>query len=653
VTDNVLSRNEILYGRDEPLAERRELRAGDLTCIYEGGDLRYVSYRGHEIVRRVYAAVRDHNWGTLDNEISGLRMDVKEDSFHIAYSVMNRRADINFRWDATITGSSEGRITFVMDGRARSTFRRNRIGFCVLHPMGCASLSCQVEHTNGAVEEGFFPELISPHQPFFDIQAITYQPVSGVEAAVGFLGEVFEMEDQRNWTDASYKTYCTPLGLSFPATVRRGERVRQSVTISAHGESSEPIAAPEGLERETSIAFGSGSGAMLPGLGLGVSTLFDHEMTKGEAALLSALAPSHLLVELDLAGGWEPKLAQALRSAKALGVAIEVLAVASGDYAAQLGALADVARGIKVSVCAWHVVDREAMGTPVELAEAARAALSGLGPVGGGTNSQFTELNRYRPPTDSIDVVCYPLNPQMHAFDNASLVETLEAQGATVDSARVLAGELPLSVGPVTLKFRFNPVAMGPTMEPEEAVLPEQVDERQMSLFGAVWTVGSLANLVGHSGVERLTYYETVGWRGVMEAEEGSPSALFPSLPGGVYPLYHVFAALADVAGGEVLERESSHPLRAEGLAVRGRSGSGGSMIALVANLTPDEQRVVVKGLSGSGTLHMLDERSAEAAMRDPATLWEAGHSMTFDAGGAALELLPYAVAMIDLEASS
>lgn len=38
-----------------------------------------------------------------------------------------------------------------------------------------------------------------------------------------FEGDVFEMEDQRNWTDASYKTYCTPWGcpsrLSSPAAI--------------------------------------------------------------------------------------------------------------------------------------------------------------------------------------------------------------------------------------------------------------------------------------------------------------------------------------------------------------------------------------------------------------------------------------------------
>ena len=36
-----------------------------------------------------------------------------------------------------------------------------------------------------------------------------------------------------------------------------------------------------------------------------------------------------------------------------------------------------------------------------------------------------------------------------------------------------------------------------------------------MSLFAAAWTVGSLAGLA-EAGVASITYYETVGWRGIM-----------------------------------------------------------------------------------------------------------------------------------------
>ena len=92
--------------------------------------------------------------------------------------------------------------------------------------------------------------------------------------------------------------------------------------------------------------------------------------------------------------------------------------------------------------------------------------------VGGGTRAYFTELNRATLPLDAMDVVSYTLNPQVHAFDNASMTETLAAQPETVRSARAIVGDRPLVVGPITLRPRFNPNATGPEPKPAPGELP-------------------------------------------------------------------------------------------------------------------------------------------------------------------------------------
>ena len=61
-----------------------------------------------------------------------------------------------------------------------------------------------------------FPELIDPWQPFKDMRAITHEVRPGVSAECRMEGDIFEMEDQRNWSDASYKTYVRPLALPWP-----------------------------------------------------------------------------------------------------------------------------------------------------------------------------------------------------------------------------------------------------------------------------------------------------------------------------------------------------------------------------------------------------------------------------------------------------
>ena len=239
------------YGKDEPPPEQTQLHAGPLSLIFEAGDLRYIRLGDHEILRRVYVAIRDHNWDTILPEISNIQVESNGDAFRITYDVTNKQAalspdsvgaDVDFFWKGTIVGDTDGTVTFTMDGEALSTFRRNRIGFCVLHPMACAGVPCRIEKVDGTVKKSAFPISIAPQHvvngeikpvaPFNNMRAVVYEVSSGVEAEVRFEGDIFEMEDQRNWTDASYKTYGTPLSQPFPVEVKAGTKISQSITLS-------------------------------------------------------------------------------------------------------------------------------------------------------------------------------------------------------------------------------------------------------------------------------------------------------------------------------------------------------------------------------------------------------------------------------------
>src|SRR5262249_11681392 len=148
-------------------------------------------------------------------------------------------------------------------------------------------------------------------------------------------------------------------------------------------------------------------------------------------------------------------------------------------------------------------------------------------------------------------------------------------------SAREIVGGMPLAVGPVTLKQPFNPNATGPTPEPGPDELPAPVDVRQLSLFGAGWTVGSLHRLA-EAGAYSLTFYETTGWRGLMAGANVEKPRLFPASPHQLFPLYHVFAALADPPEAGLLPVRIHEPLSVEALAVR----DGNRVRVLVANFT-------------------------------------------------------------------
>ena len=644
----------LYYGKDEPLPEGTQLCAGPLSMIFEAGDLRYIRFDDHEILRRVYVAVRDHNWDTILPKLSNVQIEREGDAFRITYDVENKDGEVNFFWQGTITGDADGTITFSMDGEARSTFRRNRIGFCVLHPMGLAGLPCRIEKVDGAVEESVYPISIAPQHlidgeikpvaPFNNMRAVSYEVTAGVEAEVRFEGEIFEMEDQRNWTDASYKTYGTPLSEPFPVEVPAGTKISQRITVTLKTQRESRRDKPDATTQPLTLGISSADPRPIPRIGLGVAS-HGEPISVGELERLKLLNLSHLRVDIDLTQpDYESGLRRATDEARALGVSLELALFLTDGASEELDAFAKVIEQIKPPIGTYLIFHKTEASTSAQWVDLARRYLTGA-KIGAGTNAYFTDLNRGRPPVDVLDLVCYSINPQVHAFDNSSLMETLEAQAVTVESTRQFASGLPIAVTPVTLLARFNPNATGPEPEPAPGELPTQVDIRQMSLFGAGWTLGSIKYL-SESSASSVTYYETTGWRGVMETATSSPlPEKFRSLPGTVFPLYHILADVGEFAGSEVLISKSSDPLKVEGITLR----RNGKTRTLLANLTPESQRVRVENLADTVRVRHLNETNAHDAMASPeAFRAERGELLQPTNSTLELNLLPYAIAQID-----
>lgn len=104
-----------------------------------------------------------------------------------------------------------------MDGEAHSDFeKQDRIFKRSLHPLTeCSGKLCTIIHPDNTEEQLSFPVQISPHQPFRNIASLKWPIDNDLYAELHFEGDIFETEDHRNWSDASYKTYSTPLDLPF------------------------------------------------------------------------------------------------------------------------------------------------------------------------------------------------------------------------------------------------------------------------------------------------------------------------------------------------------------------------------------------------------------------------------------------------------
>jgi D-apionolactonase len=604
----------LYYGVDKPEPERRILRAGLLRMVYEAGELRYIRMGDREIVRRIYVTLRDENWATLIPRIENVLCKSVSNSFELSFDAEYHQGNVDFGWRGRIDGDANGTVTFRMEGKARSRFLTNRLGLCVLHPIReLAGTHCTVAHPNGTTGEHEFPFYVSPHQPFTDIQAIRSQVGSEVWANLDFMGEVFEIEDQRNWTDGSYKTYCPPLVVPYPREIMPDVQVDQTVRLSLDG-----YVGPYVVQStaEVSLTLSHETEAELPNIGLGYAAEYGPLSAK-QVAHLKELNLSHLRVDLKLSQpDYRVHLKNAWSDAEALGAGLEVALVLSGNPEKEIEDLLDALRAVTPKVSRWLIFDSATHCSSADSLAIARKLLrrhdkNAL--IGGGTNANFAEVNRSRPRPQDLDLLCYSVNPQVHGCDNSNLVEALEAQASTVISTKQWAEGLPISVTPVTLKARFNPYRQDTESSTNHDVVPPNVDERQASLFAACWTLGSLKYLA-ESGASSVTYFETQGWRGVQGSVSGPNLNEFHSHPGMVFPIFHVLADVQSFQGASVVSTRSTEPPRVHALCLV----KNGAFRLVCANFTGATESVTVHGVKGRVRLRPLNETNASLAMFSP-----------------------------------
>ncbi len=650
------SRSIKLFGTEEPAGEATILTAGSLEASLDAGNLRYIKVGGAEALRAVAFLVRDKNWGTYNPEISNLKIAQGADSFTVTYDAICKDAEQQFRYAARIEGQADGSLTFEAEGEALSDFVTNRTGFVVLHALdGVVGHPVTVEHTDGKVVESTFPEQVNPACPFQDIRALTHEFMPGVKVVCRMEGDAFEMEDHRNWMDASYKTYVRPLALPWPYTISKGEKTPQRVTLKLEGT---PKRASAGGGSAVTVSVGGETGHTMPRLGLAVpaehvAAALDH------IDLLKDAGVGFVVCHFDKRKGHDAATMQAHgKLGAALGAELVLEAIvpcldADGNPSADpailkrdIDAIRDAAKGVtfaRVAVSPATDLKCTLPGsvfppapTWAELFSAAREAFPGT-TVGGGMFSYFTELNRKRPPADALDFICHTGSPIVHAGDDISVTETLEALPSIFKSVRAFAGGKPYWVFPTAISMRDNPYGAVPAENPKNIrQAMNRVDPRERGLIGATWYAGYLAH-AARAGVDAVTLAAVAGPSGIVYSKQDHAQPWFDEADARAMPHFAVIAGHAALQGATVRETTISNARDVQALAV----STDGETELWLSNLTGEEQTVAVEGLSGNGKAQVLDETSFEAACRDPMSIPEVGIDLS------AVTLAPYAVARI------
>lgn len=542
-------------------------RSGRWSLEVRGDELADIAIDDRVVLRSIRAVVRDADWDTADLVVDRVQAREETLTLHVRSEGLGSSFAGLLRVEA---GSAHLRV--LLDLESAAPFATNRTGLVVLHPPALAGTAVEVRHPDGTLSPGTFPREISPHQPVRDIAGLTWR-VDDETVDLAFAGDVFEMEDQRNWTDASFKTYTRPLDLPFPYRVAAGERVRQSVTVSVAGALAPAPPASDAISLRPGGAF--------PEIVVGAAT------APGPAPALTSVGDG-VLVELDLrVPSWRAALARAAAS----GAPLDVRLVGIED-AAERDAAADALRGLDVRrVGAFAASGAAAHVSDAATVAALRAALDRAGvrvPVVGGSRSHFTELNRerHRLPT-GLDGITTTVTPLFHATGTEQLVESVAMQRLIALQTVAWAGAAPVHLGPVSLRPRFNDVATRPATIPPEtdlsagygAHLTGTPDERQNAPELAAWTVASAAALAV-PGVASLAYFEEWGPRGIRSAD------------GSELPVAAAIRALSAAGDGELLWGDSPDGL----VWAIGRRGSATTVLAANLDRRPRSVTIDVDG---------------------------------------------------------
>ena len=607
----------VVFGTAEPPPIPTRLVAGPLSVELINGIVRGVRWQGVEVVRAIDCPIRDENWATYSAQFSEESVEAGKDGFTFErrYAIFARALSCRL----VFIGRADGLFRASAELTANSDFRTNRAGFTLLYPVvGLAGSPVTVLGTDGLATLAEFPQMISPRQPVLDIAGLVHS-VRGIEVSIAFTGETFEMEDQRNWTDASYKTYCRSLSRPVPYIIAAGETVHQEIEIHLAGSAAQPSdaatdVAAAGLQLNPAAEI-----VPVVALALDATSLPDAD----ESLIAALIRPRTLQLRVC-----PETVDRVLRGAQGLigddnpDIDLEIVIPKDRQIDECLREIAGVCSRLSIRLA--HVIalpeaylrSYQPDGpwpegpTPREAAVAARRWFPGAR-IGGGVLTNFTEVNRCRPDMLVCDYLTHGTTAIVHAADDRSVVESLEGLSEVFASARALAGHRDYRLGLVSIGMRSNPYGPDVVANPDQIRLPMTgVDPRQRGLFVAAWAVAAVAATEQH-GVASMALAAPVGPFGIIYRRAAWPQPIYDDRAGAaVYPLFHVLRALSQMAAAPRLSL-SGAPRGVVGVA--GETGLGNRL--LLANIS-DKRREVI--LPQEASVWRLDEDTFETAIGDP-----------------------------------
>jgi len=462
------------------------LRYGKLQAAAVSGELRSLTFDGVEFLRGLNAPLRDENWGVV--EIETVLEEATGHSYRRRFR--GKVAPVEGSFSVEMTNEHELRAHFSLE--AHEAVFLNRAGLTLLHPIKEVAGSClTLRHPGGGSTQTAFPLNVAPAQPAMNIAGMEHA-IGTLSVDIQFEGDVFEMEDQRNWSDASFKTYCRPLALPRPFLLERGQSVDQSIVIRISGEVAKvetfPCAKAERV-RLPQVLLAHDAGSLPVSKAVPLLLRAFPETTEDDFTRIEDFPVGGVEVVFDAVSDLQATVSLLI------------------EHYPQLGRLTALPRPYLKSYQPegpWPEGPRPSDALPVLRRLLPRVAL------GGGSLTHFTEANRCPPPADA-DFITFGNSAIVHAADDRSVTQTLEVLPDIFTSAAALLPAKPLHLGLFSIGMRSNPYGDGLAANPHGRLMTmTNADPRQETEYAAAYAAAVLA-LAAKTGCASIALAMTSG----------------------------------------------------------------------------------------------------------------------------------------------
>jgi len=577
---------------------------GDFTFDLARAAVRNIRYKNVQIIDLLYNAIRPWDWSTLDPEEHSEDVKVTGETCVITIKDLFAGA-LDARTEITISKDNKFTVAYELRGLAEYSVNRWGICFCLDSAdwMGSTVKSQGNEYQLPAaispqrvvdgITQGLFPAANQMHFVAPDNRSIK----------VTSTGKVLEAEDQRNWTDNTYKIYSGSLSEPRPFVTSAGSLWQQSVTFEI-GPPSKQV--PDGSKI---VVKEIGS---LPSIGLQFNT--------DPLLPLDELNTALFLLDIDhMRINEESLTAQKVISASSNGLIVEAALLSSHSGENLHREIEHLNKQIPAgSRILIHREGREI----VEVGDLPRnKSLSSFIP---GTDAYLVDLHRNK--YNFGESISYSMVPTVHSSDTETIFKTLYTQRESIQFAQEFLAPQVL-VSPITFSTRGNPET-GHARDQRINFANPEMALRIRSIEGAAWTLGSIFSLAS-AGAYSGTWHELFGEFGIIYPDGDAIKFT---------PAFHALSALGAHHTHEITIATS---LDNSWVAFENREAKK----IVIASLRPWAVEITANVLAGYKTIQSLHASECEKASR--IMDWWSYAETTPVLGDLPLTLAPFEIAII------